>query len=50
MLPHKIKGSAMQFLVERVSLLGFHLQNWMLIVLGMTVVYILFSWKAGNRM
>ena len=39
----------MQFLVQQVSLLGFHVQNWMLIALGMTAVYALFSWKTDKR-
>jgi hypothetical protein len=39
----------MQFLVEHVSLLGFDVQNWMLIVLGMIAVYALFFWKTDKR-
>jgi len=39
----------MQFLVEHVSFLGFHIQNWMLIVLGMVAVYALFYWKTDHR-
>jgi hypothetical protein len=42
-------GGIMQFLVEHVSVFGVDLQNWMLIVLGMTAVYALFSWKTGDR-
>jgi hypothetical protein len=39
----------MQFLIEHISFLGVHLQNWMLIALGMTAAYALFYWKTGNR-
>lgn len=39
----------MQFLVEHISFLGIDLQNWMLIVLGMTAAYALFFWKTDNR-
>jgi hypothetical protein len=42
-------GGIMQFLVEHVSFLGLDVQNWMLIVLGMTAVYALFSWKTDKR-
>lgn len=39
----------MKFLVEHISIFGVDLQNWMLIVLGMTAVYALFSWKTSDR-
>jgi hypothetical protein len=45
----KKMGGIMQFLVEHVSFLGLDVQNWMLIVLGMTAVYALFSWKTDKR-
>jgi hypothetical protein len=38
-----------QFLVEHFSLLGFEIQNWMLIVLGVLVAYILFLRKTRDR-
>jgi uncharacterized membrane protein YobD (UPF0266 family) len=38
-----------QFLVEHFTLLGFEIQNWMLIVLGVLVAYILFLRKTRDR-
>ncbi|WP_323050069.1 hypothetical protein [Caballeronia mineralivorans] len=39
----------MQFLVEHITVLGFEIQNWMLIALGVLVAYILFLWKTRDR-
>ena len=39
----------MQFLVEHFTFLGFEIQNWMLIVLGVLVAYILFLRKTRDR-
>jgi uncharacterized membrane protein YobD (UPF0266 family) len=39
----------LQFLVEHVTVLGFEIQNWMLIALGVLVAYILFLRKTRDR-
>ncbi len=39
----------MQFLIEHFTVLGFEVQNWMLIVVGLIAAYILFVWKARDR-
>jgi hypothetical protein len=39
----------LQFLVEHTTVLGFEIQNWMLIVVGVLVAYILFLWKTRDR-
>ena len=39
----------MQFLIEHFSILGFEVQNWMLIVVGLIAAYILFVWKTRDR-
>ena len=33
-----------QFLVEHFTVLGFEIQNWMLIVAALVAAYILFTW------
>jgi hypothetical protein len=38
-----------QFLVEHFTVLGFEIQNWMLIVLMVLVAYILFLVKTRDR-
>jgi hypothetical protein len=38
-----------QFLVEHITVLGFEIQNWMLIVFGVLVAYIFFLWKTRDR-
>jgi hypothetical protein len=43
------KGGGAQLLVEHVSFLGLHVQNWMQIALGMIAVYAPFSWRIEKR-
>jgi hypothetical protein len=42
-------GAAVHFLIEHFTFLGFEIQNWMLIVVGVIAVFILFIWKARDR-
>ena len=39
----------MQFLIQGFTVLGFEVQNWMLIVVGLIAAYILFVWKTRDR-
>jgi hypothetical protein len=39
----------MQFLVEHFTVLGFEIQNWMLIVVAVVAGYILFTWTIRDR-
>ena len=39
----------MQFLIQGFTVLGFEVQNWMLIVVGLIAAYILFVWKSRDR-
>jgi hypothetical protein len=38
-----------QFLIEHFTFLGFEVQNWMLIVAGLTIAFILFVWRTRDR-
>jgi hypothetical protein len=38
-----------QFLIQGFTVLGFEVQNWMLIVVGLIAAYILFVWKTRDR-
>jgi hypothetical protein len=38
-----------QFLIEGFTVLGFEVQNWMLIVVGVIAAFILFVWKTRDR-
>jgi hypothetical protein len=38
-----------QFLIEHFTVLGFEIQNWMLIAVAVVVAYILFIWKTRDR-
>jgi hypothetical protein len=38
-----------QFLIEHFTILGFEVQNWMLIVVGMIAAFVLFVWKTRDR-
>jgi disulfide bond formation protein DsbB len=42
-------GGSVHFLIEHFTFLGFEIQNWMLIVVGVIAVFILFIWKARDR-
>jgi hypothetical protein len=42
-------GGTMHFLVQHVGVLGVDVQNWMLIGLGLSAAYALFSWSADKR-
>ena len=39
----------MQFLIEHFTVLGFEIQNWMLIVVGVIAAYVLFVLKTRDR-
>ena len=39
----------MQFLIQGFTVLGFEVQNWMLIVVGLIAAYILFVWRTRDR-
>ena len=39
----------MQFLIQGFTVLGFEVQNWMLIVVGLIAAFILFVWKTRDR-
>ena len=39
----------MQFLIEHFTVLGFEVQNWMLIVVGVIAAFIWFVWKTRDR-
>ena len=39
----------MQFLIQGFTVLGFEVQNWMLIVVGVIAAYILYVWKTRDR-
>jgi hypothetical protein len=38
-----------QFLIEHFTVLGFEVQNWMLIVVGVIAAFIWFVWKTRDR-
>jgi hypothetical protein len=38
-----------QFLVQEISLFGFKVQNWMLIVLVLVIAFMLFAWGTRNK-
>lgn len=46
---HKMGASAVQFLVKNFSVLGFEVQNWMLIVVVLIAIFIFFVWKTRDR-
>jgi hypothetical protein len=37
-----------QFLVEHFNLLGFEVQNWMIIAVGLIIAYIVFVWRTRD--
>ena len=39
----------MQFLIEHFTFLGFEVQYWMLIVVGVIAAFVLFVWKTRDR-
>ena len=39
---------AVHFLVENFSLLGFEVQNWMLIVVALLAIFVFFVWRARD--
>jgi hypothetical protein len=44
------KGArALQFLIQKINILGFEGQNWMLIVMGLVAAFIFFAWKTRDR-
>jgi hypothetical protein len=47
-LPKKGAG-AVHFLIEHFTVLGFEVQNWMLIVVGLIAAFILFVWRTNDR-
>jgi hypothetical protein len=38
-----------QFLIEGFTVLGFEVQNWMLIMVGVIAAFSLFVWKSRDR-
>jgi H+/gluconate symporter-like permease len=48
-LPKKGGAGAVQFLVERFTILGFEGQNWMLILIGVVAAFLFFVWKTRDR-
>jgi hypothetical protein len=50
MLTLQKKGAvAVEFLVESFNFLGFDVQNWMLVVIGMVAAFIFFVWRTRGR-
>jgi hypothetical protein len=47
--PAQKEAGAVQFLIEGFTVLGFEVQNWMLIVVGVIAAFILFVWKTRDR-
>jgi hypothetical protein len=47
--PAQKGAGAVQFLIEGFTVLGFEVQNWMLIVVGVIAAFILFVWKTRDR-
>jgi hypothetical protein len=47
-LPKKLGTYVAQFLVEHFNLLGFEVQNWMIIVVGLIIAYIVFVWRTRD--
>jgi hypothetical protein len=47
-VPKKGAG-AVQFLIERFTFLGFEVQNWMLVVVGLIAAYMLLVWMSRDR-
>jgi hypothetical protein len=45
----KYGGGSVQFLVKHFTFLGFEGQNWMLIVAGLIVVFVVYVWKTRDR-
>jgi hypothetical protein len=45
----KTGSAAVRFLVEGFTFLGFDVQNWMLVVVGLVAAFILFVWKTRDR-
>jgi len=41
-------GSAVQFLVQKFTIFGVELQNWMPIVVFLIVSFIIFAWRARD--
>jgi H+/gluconate symporter-like permease len=48
-LPKKGRAGAVQFLVERFTILGFEGQNWMLILIGVVAAFLFFVWRTRDR-
>jgi hypothetical protein len=45
----KAGSAAVRFLVEGFTFLGFDVQNWMLVVVGLIAAFIFFVWKTRDR-
>jgi hypothetical protein len=37
------------FLIEHFTVMGFEVQNWMLIVVGVIAAFVWFAWKTRDR-
>ncbi len=48
-LHKKGRRSAVQFLIERFTILGFEGQNWMIIVVVLIAAFCFFVWKTRDR-
>jgi nitrate reductase NapE component len=40
---------AVKFLIEHFTFLGFEVQNWMLVVVGLIAAYMLLVWMSRDR-
>jgi hypothetical protein len=48
-VPKKRGAGAVQFLIEHFTFLGFEIQNWMLVVVGLIAAYMLLVWMSRDR-
>jgi nitrate reductase NapE component len=39
----------MHFLVKHFTFLGFEIQLWMLIAVGLVIAFVFFAWRTQNR-
>ena len=48
-MPKNGGTGAVQFLIEHFTFLGFEVQNWMLVVVGLIAAYMLLVWTSRDR-
>jgi disulfide bond formation protein DsbB len=41
-------GGKVQFLVQKISVFGIEMQNWMLIVALLVVAFVIFAWRTRD--